>query len=254
MELILDEVTYNNINNMSLKFDDKKISGIIGSRGSGKSSLVDIISGDFLPISGYVYLNGSIGVVYQNVIDQFFYDTISDEFIFYLKMNGVKNPLKKMNDALRIVGFNSNILNKSIYDLSLSEQKRVSLALVLSINPQIIILDDFFFGLDGKTRDNFIRLIRLLKVRYGKSIIITSSDSDLIYSICDSVFLIKNGSLVSCGDKYSIFTNKTLLSECFLSVPKIVQFSDLVLERKSVNIGYRDDINDLVKDIYRFVR
>lgn len=254
MELILDEVSYNNINNMSLKFEEKKISGIIGSSGSGKSSLVDIISGDFLPRSGYVYLNGSIGVVYQNVIDQFFYDIISDEFIFYLKINGVKNPLKKMNDALKIVGFNSNILNKSIYDLSLSEQKRISLAMALSTNPKIIVLDDFFFGLDGKARDSFIRLIRLLKVRYGKSIIITSSDSDLMYSICDSVFLIKNGSLISFGDKYSIFTNKTMLNECFLSVPKIVQFSDLVLERKSVNIGYRDDINDLVKDIYRFVR
>ena len=111
-----------------------------------------------------------------------------------------------------------------------------------------------FFGLDGKTCDNVIRIIRLLKVRYGKTIIVISRDSDLVFSICDSVLLISDGFLLKIGDKYNVFKDKALLQKCGISVPKLMHFSDSVLKIKGVNIGYRNDINDLVKDIYRFVR
>lgn len=255
MAVVFDHVSfYDEIKNISTKIENRKITGIIGSRCSGKSSFVDLISGDFLPSSGYIYTDDKIGVVYQNIEDQFFYETIKDEFIFSLKINGEKDVLKRMNNAIKMVGFNKNVLDKSIYDLSLSEQKRISLAIVLALNPRVIVLDDLFFGLDVKTRDKLIGLIRLLKVRYEKSIVITSTDSDLIHSICDNVILLNGGSMVKSGDKYSVFTDIKLLNECSLFAPRIIQFSNLVLNKKKINLGYRDDINDLVKDIYRFVR
>ena len=255
MGIVLEDVCYyEQIKNVSLKIDDKKIYGILGTTGSGKSILADLISGGIIPNSGDVYLNGKIGMVYQDISDQFFYDKIKDEFIFNLKVNGCHNIIKKMDDAIKMVGFNSNILNKSIYELSSSEQKRISLALVLACNPDVFILDDLFFGLDGKTCNNIIRIIRLLKIRYGKTIIIISRDSDLIYSVCDSVFLINDGTLLKSGDKYSIFTDKSLLEKCGLSIPKLINFSNILTNVKGIDIGYRNDINDLVKDIYRFVR
>ena len=156
-----------------------------------------------------------------------------------------------MNDAIKMVGFNNNVLNKTIYELSLSEQKRISLALVLAGNPDIIILDDIFFGLDGKTCDNIIRIIRLLKVRYGKSVVIVSRDSDLIYSICDNVMLIKDGSLLEVEDK---FKDASLLVKCGLPIPRLIDFSNTLMKEKGIDLGYRNDINDLAKDIYRFVR
>lgn len=255
MGVVLDDISYyDEIKNVSLKIEDKKIYGIIGSSGSGKSSLADLIYGGVYPSSGYVIVDCKVGMVYQKISEQFFYDNIKDEFIFNLKINGIYDVVKKMNDAIKMVGFNSNILNKSIYELSLSEQKRISLAIVLACNPDIVILDDLFFGLDGKTCDNLIRIVRLLKVRYGKTIIIVSRDSDLIYSVCDSVFVLKDGSLIKNGDKYVIFKDEFLLKKCGLAVPKLVDFSNMVLNMKGINIGYRNDINDLVKDIYRFVR
>ena len=255
MELILDNVSYNDeIRNVSFKFESKKIYGIIGSSGSGKSCLADLINCGIVPSGGDIYFDGKIGMVYQNIFDQFFYENIKDEFIFNLKINGIYNIVKKMNDAVRMVGFNSSILNKSIYELSSSEQKRISLALVLACNPDVIILDDLFFGLDGKTHDNIIRIIRLLKIRYGKTIIIVSRNSDLIYSVCDNVILINNGFLLKLGDKYSIFKDKSLLEKCGLSIPKLINFSNILKDRKDIDLGYRNDINDLVKDIYRFVR
>ena len=253
MGVVLDNVSYENIKNISLKIEDKKIYGIIGPSNSGKSALAELIGGGIFCF-GDIYLDGKIGMVYQNVSDQFFYDIIKDEFIFVLKVNGISNIVKKMNDAIRMVGFNRNILNKSIYELSFSEQKRISLALVLACNPDVIVLDDLFFGLDGKTRENIIRIIRLLKIRYGKSIVIASRDSDLIYSICDSIILINDGRIIKIGDKYSIFKDVSLLDDCNLSIPKLINFSNTLLKRKGVDIGFRNDINDLVKDIYRFVR
>lgn len=255
MGIVLEDVCYyEQIKNVSLKIDDKKIYGILGTTGSGKSILADLISGGIIPNSGDVHLNGKIGMVYQNISDQFFYDKIKDEFIFNLKVNGCHNIIKKMDDAIKMVGFNNNVLNKTIYELSHSEQKRISLALVLATNPDIIILDDIFFGLDGKTCDNIIRIIRLLKVRYGKSIVIVSRDSDLIYSICDSVSLINDGSLLGFQDKYSIFEDISLLGKCGLSIPRLIDFSNTLMKEKGIDLGYRNDINDLAKDIYRFVR
>lgn len=253
MGVVLEDVSYENLKNISLKIEDKKIYGIIGSSHSGKSALAELIGGGTFS-NRDIYFDGKIGMVYQNVSDQFFYDIIKDEFVFVLKLYGIKNIVKKMNDAIRMVGFNSNILNKSIYELSFSEQKRISLALVLSCNPDVIVLDDLFFGLDGKTRDNIIRIIRLLKIRYGKSIVIVSRDSDLVYSICDSVILMNDGRIIKVGDKYSIFKDISLLASCNLSIPKLINFSNTLLKRKGVDIGFRNDINDLVKDIYRFVR
>lgn len=255
MGVVLEDVCYyEQIKNVSLKIDDKKIYGILGASGSGKSILADLISGGIIPSNGDVYLNCKIGMVYQNVSDQFFYDKIKDEFIFNLKVNGCHSIIKKMNDAIKMVGFNNNVLNKTIYELSLSEQKRISLALVLACNPDVIILDDIFFGLDGKTCDNIIRIIRLLKIRYGKSVVIVSRDSDLIYSICDNVMLIKDGSLLGIGDKLSVFKDVSLLGKCGLSIPRLIGFSNFVMKEKGINLGYRNDINDLAKDIYRFVR
>lgn len=253
MGVVLEDVSYENLKNISLKIEDKKIYGIIGSSHSGKSALAELIGGGTFS-NRDIYFDGKIGMVYQNVSDQFFYDIIKDEFVFVLKLYGIKNIVKKMNDAIRMVGFNSNILNKSIYELSFSEQKRISLALVLSCNPDVIVLDDLFFGLDGKTCDNIIRIIRLLKIRYGKSIVIVSRDSDLVYSICDSVILMNDGRIIKVGDKYSIFKDISLLASCNLSIPKLINFSNTLLKRKGVDIGFRNDINDLVKDIYRFVR
>ena len=253
MGVVLDNVSFENVKNISLNIEDKKIYGIIGPSLSGKSTLAELIGGGTFS-NGDVYCDGKIGMVYQNVSDQFFYDIIRDEFIFVLKVNGISNIAEKMNDAIRMVGFNSNILNKSIYELSFSEQKRISLALVLACNPDVIVLDDLFFGLDGKARYNIIRIIRLLKIRYGKSVVIISRDSDLVYSICDGVILINDGRIMKAGDKYSIFKDVSLLANCNLSIPRLINFSNTLLKKKGVDIGFRNDINDLVKDIYRFVR
>ena len=93
----------------------------------------------------------------------------------------------------------------------------------------------------------------MMKIRYGKTIVIASKDTDVIFRLSDKVILVNKGRVVKEGDKYDILTDTYLLKKCNLKVPKLIEFSNLVSE-KGVNIGYRDDINDLAKDIYRYLR
>lgn len=255
MAISLNNVSYfNEINDVSFALPDNKILGILGPRNSGKSALVDLIGGNFSPNEGFVFVSKSFGIVYQDISDQFFYDTVKEEFLFQLKVKGVRNIYKKMFDAVKLVGLDVSILDRSPLCLSLSEQKKISLALTLSSNSDIFIFDDLFFGLDNRDKESIIKLIRMLKVRYGKTIVFTSSDSDLVLSLSDMVLLMNNGEVIDYGEKMDVFSDIESLKASKVKIPDLISFSNFVLERKGVNLGYRHDVNDLMKDIYRFVR
>ena len=93
-----------------------------------------------------------------------------------------------------------------------------------------------------------------MKLRYGKTIIIFSKDTDFVHQISDYVYLFNNGKILLEGDKYEVLTNTKILKQNNLNKPKLIEFVDLVENKKNVKIGYRDDINDLMKDVYRYVR
>ena len=93
-----------------------------------------------------------------------------------------------------------------------------------------------------------------MKLRYGKTIIIVSNNTDIALELADIILYFKNGEIVVEDNKYDFFTNEELLKRCRLSVPKLIRFSNLVKDIKNINIGYRTEINDLMKDIYRFVK
>ena len=93
-----------------------------------------------------------------------------------------------------------------------------------------------------------------MKLRYGKTIIIVSNNTDIALELADIILYFKNGEIVAEDNKFDFFTNEELLKRCRLSVPKLIRFSNLVKDIKNINIGYRTEINDLMKDIYRFVK
>ena len=257
MAIKFEEVTYDEIKNISFNIEKSKITGVAGSSDSFKSTLVDLISGLILPQSGIIETSekyDKIGIVYQDVDDQFMFDNIKKQFILTLKSHKVKNPEKKIFDSLKMFGLNKKILNKNYYELSTSEQKKISLALVLSYNPRILILDEVFTNLDNKSKESLIKIIRMMKIRYNKTIVLFSKDVDIIHRLCDNVLLINKGKIINSGNKYEVFSNEKDMKKCNLELPKLIKFSNIVKENKKIDIGYRDDINDLMKDIYRFVR
>lgn len=273
MEIKFDNVSYVDpitkdtiLKDLNFTILNNSISSFVGPSGSGKSTILELMEtlkfatsgnvkiGDSLVSKKTPILNGQIGFVYQDPSQQFFMETVREELEFALQNFSLKNKEKRISDSLKMVGLDNSYLERNPLDLSVGEQKKLGLAIVLAFNPKIILLDEPTLGLDSKARNYIIKLIKMMKMRYKKTIVIASNDVDMLLKISDNVFLINKGKLIKQGDKYSIFGDYELLNKYGIEMPKTIYFSYLVKEKKKINIGYRDEINDLLKDVYRYVK
>lgn len=261
------------LKDINLTIQDGKINALIGTSGSGKTTLVELLNSILVPTKGKVIvdkdiiseksqiknintLRRKVGIVFQFPEEQFFNLTVKKELEFgLLSFNYRTNEIdKRVSDALKMVGLDDSYLDRDPFKLSNGEQRKVAIASILIVNPKIIVFDEPTIGLDYESKKNFIKLIRMLKNRYNKTIIIISHDIDFIHNISDYVILLDKGNLILTGNKYDILGNPDVLKEYNLPIPKVVEFSYKVLKNKGIKMGYRDDVNDLLKDIYRYAK
>lgn len=267
MEIELKNVdfTYEKINyekkevlkNINMKFEAGKITSIIGKNGSGKTTLLELIDNIIVPTKGEIIIEdvNKIGFLFQFPEEQFFNQTVKKELEVILKLSDYKKDInKRIHDVLEMVNLNEDYLNKNPFNLSSGEKRKLALASVLILNPKIILLDEPTIGLDDKDKNEMIKLIRMLKNRYNKTIIIASHDMNFIHKIADYIYVLDNKKIIMEGDKYTIFKQEEKLNKIKIKVPNLISFSNKVLKIKKIKIGYRDDINDLIKDIYRYVK
>lgn len=260
----------NTLKNINLNFEKGKIYGIVGGNGSGKTTLIKMINGLSTPTNGKItigrykiesdsklksikQLRSNIGFLYQFPEEQFSCNTVKEEICLGMKNFNVKLDIidKHTSDALKLVDLNEDILDRNPFSLSNGEKRKVAIAAALSYNPKIVILDDPTVSLDDKDKKNLLKIIRNLKLRYGKTVIIVSQDTDFLLKIVDEVVLIQDGAIALKGDKYTVLSNEKVLRKSNVKVPDILAFSNLVKKKKDIKLGYRDEINDLIKDIYR---
>ena len=254
MEVRFESVSYGNLNDLSFRIKEGKITFIVGESGSGKSLLLSLINGNISDYNGNIIRDGvslnKIGFLRQNYY--FMFNTIYEEILFYLKKKKIKSD-KQVIMALKMVGLDESFLYRSPFELSKGEQKKLALAILLSQKFKVFILDEPFINLDYESKKNMIKLFRMMKLKYGKTIIIATSDTDIALELADEVIGLDN-EVIFKENKFDLFTNKKLLDKCNIDEPDIIRFTNLVKNRKGINMGYRDDINDLMKDIYRFVK
>ena len=268
------EIANKVLSNINLEIEESKITSIIGRSGSGKTTLVEMINLLKKPNSGTITvdkfeinnktkkiknvndLRKNIGLIFQFPEEQFFNMTVYDEISFGLKSLNVKhkNLEKKILDSLKMVGLDKEYLYKNPFTLSNGEKRKIAIASILIYNPKILIFDEPTIGLDSLSKKNLIQLIRTLKMKYKKTIIIISHDIEIVHQISDRVILMNNGEIILNSDKYSVFKNDKILKKCGITQPKAIQFTNLVYKKTGKKIGYRDDINDIIKDVYRNVR
>lgn len=196
------------------------------------------------------YIN-NIELVIHPVANQILCNSIDEELTYAFKQSHQKNQNKIIN-SLKLVGLDNSYINRKIKSLSNSELYLVCLASILIKNPKVIILDNPNIYLDVKKLNNLLKIIRIIKRKYNKTIIIFSNDSDFVHSISDYIFVINNNRIVKEGNKYKIFMDEKCLKTCKIKNPQIVEFEKKVLNKKNINIGLRDNINDLIKDIYYY--
>lgn len=282
MEIVFDKVSYSYLAGTPLQVEalkevsttikSKQINALIGPSGSGKSTMIELINGLILPTKGIVHvgkhrlrnnirivnsnkLRFEIGVVFQNPEEQFFQKTVKKEIEFGMKYFGYKiNKIEdRTKDALKMVGLDDTFLERDPFKLSGGEKRRVAIATVLAFNPEVIIFDEPTNGLDSTSKEMLIKLIKLLKTKYGKTIIVVSHDVDTLYKFVDNVIILSNGKILAEGNKFEVFKNVDFLTKNGVKVPRIVEFIRKVKEKTGKYLGDIDDVNDLIKEIYQNV-
>lgn len=196
-----------------------------------------------------------ISIVNIRTITQPYLDTVQENMEYIISENRlvIKDPLKKMQDSLRIVGLNTSYLNKNINILSSSELKQIGIAIALLSNPNIIILDEPFMELDKKNEKRISSLLTKLKEDFNKTIIIISNNINTLYKYSDRLVLIKKDKVIYDDLTDEIPNNVSYIMKNGFEVPDIVLFTYKVRNNKKINISYHHDIRDIIKDIYKHI-
>ena len=160
----------------------------------------------------------------------------------------------QIRESLSMVGLDDSFYDKDINTLSSGEAFLVALASSLVLNPKVIILDEPTVYLDYNYKCNLVKLIKMLRDRYNKTVIIMSNDISFVYSISDNYVFMDNCKLIKSGNINDLINNSNLLSSFGYEIPMSINFINMVKEKKGVDLKYTNDINELVRDVINNVR
>lgn len=261
MQIILKDIKYNKLNNINLNINDNKITGIIGSIGSGKTDLTMLIGNKIVPGVGTIEYDSNQTDEKIGIISNFSYEEMLDGNVdIFIRKKSIEYNYKletidkRVEEILKMVGLQASILNKNVFNLSKSEKIKVLLSSLLLYNPELIILDGIIEELDSRSRTKLFKLIIKLKKFYNKTIIITSCNVDNIYEFIDDLIILENGKIVASGNKFDIYNNEEISNNELVPKPLTVEFKNKIKRKLNINLGNNDCINELIKAIYREIR
>ena len=185
--------------------------------------------------------------VCRDDFDELFNINIMEDINFKIKNvdgNRLYELFKKFN-------LDKDIIDKTFSELSTSEKKKILLICALLSDKEIIVFEEPQKYLDYNSIESFIKELKRLKRE--KIIIISTNSTEFALMVSDIIMLINQKNNVIYGDKYTILSNEKILSDISLNMPEIIKFINKVKSKKNIKLGYRDNINDTVKDVYRHV-
>ena len=221
------------LRNVSLRITHGESVAIIGANGAGKSTLLLHLNGYLAPTAGEVRIGDfpltretlpsirrTVGMVFQNPDDQLFMPTVYEDVAFGPLNLGLPaaEVEERVKDALQKVGA-AHLQGKPPYRLSDGEKKRVAIATVLSMSPDILIMDEPTNGLDPYARRQLMGLIKEFK----HTRIFTSHDLDMVLELCERTIVLHEGEVKADGPTRDIFGDAALLAECRLEKPLSMQ-------------------------------
>ena len=244
------------INNVNISIEKGEFVGIIGHTGSGKSTLVQHLNGLLTPSSGEVLLDGKnineskitrrqarfkVSLCFQYPEYQLFESTVYKDISFGPKNMGlsedeIDNRVKKAAD---FVGLKPDMLNKSPFDLSGGEKRRVAIAGVMAMEPEILILDEPSAGLDPRGRDMIAEMISSYRKTTGSTVIIVSHSMEDVAKSADKVLVMNKSEVEMFGTVNEVFSKVERLADIGLNVPQLTQ---IFLNLKHNGMAVRTDI------------
>ncbi|MHB8051599.1 MAG: energy-coupling factor transporter ATPase [Coriobacteriia bacterium] len=234
------------LSDISLVIEDGEFLGVIGHTGSGKSTLVQVMSGLLQPTRGRVSVDGldladrasrkvvrqRIGMVFQYPEYQLFADTVADDIAFGPRALGIAagDIERRVTAALELVGMDiCAVGHRSPFELSGGQMRRVAIAGVLATEPSLLILDEPMAGLDPEGRADMRALLTRLN-RDGVTVVMVSHDMDDIAALADRVLVLRYGRTFAHGTPGEVFSHSVDLREIGLGVPHAVRFATRLVE------------------------
>lgn len=254
------------LKNINLTLEDGKYIAIVGHTGSGKSTLVEHFNGLLFPTSGEVHIDDyisnnkkrknkkellklreKVGLVFQFPEYQLFEETVLKDVMFGPKnfKVDIETAKNRAIEALRQVGLDDSYFERSPFELSGGEKRRVAIAGILAMEPKILVLDEPTAGLDPLGAKEILNLLKRLH-ESGKTIIIVTHDMDIVLNEVEDVVLLKDGQLIRHDDHIKIFEEN--LEDLSLEIPVSYKFITFLNEH-----GYHLDVKDS-KDVLKLAK
>ncbi len=226
----------NALHDININIDDGEFIGIIGHTGSGKSTLIQHLNGILKPTGGRVTINGidtkqrdlkelrrQVGIVFQYPEHQLFEDTVKKDISFGLQKQGLKEEeiQQRVISALYSVGLNEALLEKSPFELSGGQKRRVAIAGVVAMMPKILVLDEPTAGLDPSGRDEIFGYIKKLHKDFNMTIILVSHSMEDIAKLAQRVIVMNQGTVFMDKQSREVYTQPEALEKIGLSAPQI---------------------------------
>ncbi len=258
MSIILDHVSYvygedtplavRALDDVCLQIPDGQFVGIIGHTGSGKSTLMQHLNGLIRATSGHIYFNGEdiydkeynmkqlrsrVGLVFQYPEHQLFETDVFKDVCFGPKNLGLEKKEVELRAyaALRQVGLEEEFFYQSPFELSGGQKRRVAIAGVLAMKPEVLILDEPTAGLDPKGREDILHQIKKLQQETGMTILLVSHSMEDVAEYVDRILVMNRGKVMLDGTPKEVFSHYRELEEVGLAAPQVTYILNSLREK-----------------------
>ena len=236
----------------SLEIMEGEFLGVIGHTGSGKSTLIQHLNGLLKPTAGTIYLDGrdiwadpkrirevrfQVGLVFQYPEYQLFEETVYKDIAFGPRNMGLeeKEIDRRVRSAAEFAGLRPDMLDKSPFDLSGGQKRRVAIAGVIAMEPKVLILDEPSAGLDPAGRKSLLANIRAYHEQRGTTVVMVSHSMDEVAENVDRIIVLADAGVVMSGTPHEVFSRAQELQDVGLNVPQVTQVA-MDLRRRGVAV------------------
>ncbi len=240
------------VKNVSMEIMEGEFLGVIGHTGSGKSTLIQHLNGLLRPTSGSIYLGDRdiwadpkkirdvrfrVGLVFQYPEYQLFEETVYKDIAFGPRNMGLdsKEIDRRVRSALAFAGLGEELLEKSPFDLSGGQKRRVAIAGVIAMEPEVLILDEPSAGLDPAGRRSMLENIRAYHRQKGTTVVMVSHSMDEVAENVERIVVLANAGTVMSGTPPEVFSRAQELLDVGLNVPQVTQVA-MELKRQGVAV------------------